>query len=149
MREKIQDDLKKALKSKNAVEVSTLRLLIAAIINFEISRGEAGYKAKDEEIVGVVQKEVKQRNESVKAYKAGDRQDLADKETKELQILEKYLPKQMSEEEIAKSVEEVIKQTNASSPADMGKVMGILSSKLKGKADMGAVSGAVKRLLGS
>ena len=145
--EKIQDDLKEALRGKNEVAVSTLRLLIAASKNFEIAKGEAGYKARDEEIVGVIQRQVKQRKESIEAYKAGNRQDLADKETKELEILENYLPEKMSEEQIRSLVPQTIKETHASSVADIGKVMGLLSAQLKGKADLSLVSKIVREHL--
>ncbi|OGY25274.1 MAG: hypothetical protein A2Z11_02810 [Candidatus Woykebacteria bacterium RBG_16_43_9] len=139
MQEKIQEELKKSLKNKDEATVSTLRLLIAAIKNFEISKGKAGYKANDEEIAGVIQKQVKQRKESIEQYKAGNRQDLVEKESRELEILEKYLPRQLSEEEVEQIVEKKIKEIGASSLGDIGKVMGILSNELKGKADLGRV----------
>ena len=147
--DQIQDDLKEALKTKDEIKISTLRMLIAAIKNFEISKGKAGYKASDEEIVSVIQKEVKQRKESVEQYKAGNRQDLVDKESKELEILAKYLPAQMSEENVEKIVREKIQEVGAVSSADVGKVMGVLSQELKGKADLGLVSAIVKRSLES
>jgi len=147
--DQIQDDLKEALKTKDEIKISTLRMLIAAIKNFEISKGKAGYKASDEEIVGVIQKEVKQRKESMEQYKAGNRQDLVDKESKELEILAKYLPAQMSEENVEKIVREKIQEVGAVSSADVGKVMGVLSQELKGKADLGLVSAIVKRSLES
>ena len=147
--DQIQDDLKEALKTKDEIKISTLRMLIAAIKNFEISKGKAGYKASDEEIVSVIQKEVKQRKESVEQYKAGNRQDLVDKESKELEILARYLPAQMSEENVEKIAREKIQEVGAVSSADMGKVMGALSQELKGKADMGLVSAIVKRSLES
>lgn len=149
MSEEIQNNLNEALKAKDEVAVSTLRLLMAAIKNFEISKGKAGYKASDEEIVSVIQKEVKQRKESVEQYKAGNRQDLVDKESKELEILAKYLPAQMSKEDVEKIVNEKIQKVGAVSSADMGKVMGALSQELKGKADLGLVSAVVKRSLES
>jgi uncharacterized protein YqeY len=147
--EKIQNDLKEALKSKDEAAVSTLRLLMAAIKNFEIAKGGAGYAASEEEIVLVISRQVKQRRESIQQYKAGGRQDLVDKERGELEILEKYQPQQMSEEEIRSIVQKTIKEVGASSQSDTGKVMGALSQKLKGKADLGKVSGVVKSSLGS
>jgi len=147
MIEKIQENLVEAQKAKDELKVSTLRLLLGAIKNFAIAKESASYNLTDEEIVGVIQKEIKQRKESIESYKAGNRQELADKESKELEILQAYLPEQMSEEEIRKLVELAIAETGASSIAEMGKVMGVLSPKLKGKADMGVVSGIVKEKL--
>ena len=145
--EKIQNDLKEALRNKDEAVVSTLRLLIAAIKNFEISKGEAGYKASDEEIVGVIQKEAKQRKESMEAYKAGNRQDLVGRETKELEILENYLPEQMTEDEIRSFVSQAIAKVGATSGADIGRVMGELSPQLKGRADLSLVSKIVREHL--
>jgi uncharacterized protein YqeY len=147
MLEKIQKDLVGAQKAKDELKVSTLRLLIGAIKNFAIAKESASYSPSDEEIVSVIQKEIKQRKESIESYKAGNRQELADKESKELEILQKYLPEQMSEEEIRKLIEAAISETGAASMQDMGKVMGVLSPKLKGKADMSVVSSIVKEKL--
>jgi hypothetical protein len=147
MIEKIQEDLIEAQKAKDELKVSTLRLLLGAIKNYAIAKESTSYNPSEEEIVGVVQKEIKQRKESIESYKAGGRQELADKESKELEILQAYLPEQMSEEEIRKLVEAAISETGAASMQDMGKVMGVLSLTLKGKADMGVVSGIVKEKL--
>lgn len=147
MIEKIQEDLIEAQKAKDELKVSTLRLLLGAIKNYAIAKESTSYNPSDEEIAGVVQKEIKQRKESIESYKAGGRQELADKENKELEILQKYLPEQMSEEEIRKLVDGAIAETGASSMQDMGKVMGVLSPTLKGKADIGVVSGIVKEKL--
>ncbi|OGY23169.1 MAG: hypothetical protein A2172_02205 [Candidatus Woykebacteria bacterium RBG_13_40_15] len=147
MLEKIQKNLIEAQKAKDELKVSTLRLLLGAIKNFAIAKESASYNPSDEEILGVIQKEIKQRKESIESYKAGGRQELADKESKELEILQGYLPEQMGEEEIRKLVDSAVAETSASSMQDMGKVMGVLSPKLKGKADMGLVSGVVKEKL--
>jgi len=149
LKEKILNELNKALKEKEELKVSTLRLLIAAIKNFEIAKSGTSYVASDEEIASIIQKEIKQRKESIEQFKAGDRQDLVDKETKETEILQIYLPKQISEQELLNMVEDVIKEVGASSVKDFGKVMGVLSQKVKGRADMSIVSGIIKRLLGS
>jgi len=147
MIEKIQADLKEALKARDKITVSTLRMLLAAIKNFEISRGQAGYQATEPEIVSQVQKEIKSRKEAIEQFKVGGRQDLVDKETKEIKVLEKYLPEQISEKELRKLVIESINEVNASSMVDMGRVMSVLSQRIKGKADMGLVSNLVREKL--
>ena len=149
LKEKILNELNKALKEKEELKVSTLRLLIAAIKNFEIAKRGTSYVASDEEIASIIQKEIKQRKESIEQFKAGGRQDLVDKETKETEILQIYLPKQISEQELLSMVEDVIKEVGASSVKDFGKVMRVLAQKVKGRADMNIVSGIIKRLLGS
>ncbi|MBI3069868.1 MAG: GatB/YqeY domain-containing protein, partial [Candidatus Levybacteria bacterium] len=126
-----------------------LRMLLSAINYYEIQKGGAGYEASDEDVLAVIQKEVKQRKDSIEQFKAGDRQDLVDKETKELEMLQAYLPEQMNEEEIKKLVIETIKQTGAKSMQDMGRIMSAVMPKLKGKADGGLVSKIVKELLSS
>lgn len=147
MLEKIQAELIAALKSKDEVKVSTLRLLIGAIKNFAIEKERADYQPSEEEIIDVIRKEAKKRKESIEQFKAGGRNELVEKETKELQVLEAYLPKQMGEADIDKIVTQKIKQLGATSVTDTGKVMGALSSELKDKADMGLVSSLVKQKL--
>src|SRR4030042_2502149 len=144
LKEKILNELNKALKEKEELKVSTLRLLIAAIKNFEIAKRGTSYVASDEEIASIIQKEIKQRRESIDQFKAGGRQDLVDKETKELEILQTYLPEQLGEEEIRGLVDSAITETGAASVSDMGKVMGLISTKAKGKVDMGVVSSMVR-----
>ncbi len=146
LKEKLHTDLVEAQKAKEELKVSTLRMLTAAIKNFEIEKGGAGFSASEEDVLGVIQKQVKQRKDSIESYKSGGRQELADKETKELEILQNYLPEMMGEDEVEKLVETAIKETGASSPADIGKVMGKLS-ELRGKADMSLVSSIVKEKL--
>lgn len=146
LKEKLQADLVEAQKAKDGLKVSTLRMLAAAVKNFEIEKGGAGFSASEEDLISVIQKQVKQREDSIESYKSGGRAELAEKETKELEILQNYLPEMISEEEIEKLVESAIKETGASSPADIGKVMGKLSN-LRGKADMGVVSTLVKKKL--
>ncbi len=147
MIDKIIKDLQEAQKAKDALKVSTLRLLLGAIKNFEIAKQGTSYKASDQEITSVISRQVKQRKESIEQFKSGGRKDLVEKETKELKILENYLPQQISEEEIQKLVDEKIKETGATSISDMGKVMAALSGELKGNADMSVVSSLVKRSL--
>ena len=133
--------------ARDELKTSVLRMLLSAINYSEIEKGGAGYEATDEDVLSVIQKEVKQRRDSIEEFKKGGRQELVDKETKELEILQTYLPEQMSEDEIRKSVEETISQTGAKSIRDMGRVMGALMPKLKGKADASLVSKIVRENL--
>lgn len=102
LKQKLQEELKQAMLARDEVKTSTLRLLLSAINYYEIQKGGAGYEASDEDVLTVIQKEVKQRKESIEQFKAGGRQDLVDKETKELEVLQTYLPEQLSNE-LAKS----------------------------------------------
>jgi len=140
----IQNDLKTALKEKNELQVSTLRLLLAEIHNRQI---EKQAELTEEDIVAVLRKEAKKRQESVEAYEKGGRQELADKESKELLILSKYLPQEMSPQELEKIVKEVIGKVGAQGADDFGKVMGGVMGKVKGQIDGAKVSEAVKKLL--
>ncbi len=142
--EQIQNDLKTALKERNELQVSTLRLLLSETHNRQI---EKQAELVDEDIVGVLRKEVKKRQESIEAYEKGGRQELADKESKELIILSKYLPQEMSPKELEKIVKEVIVEVGAQGPSDFGKVMGVIMGKVKGKIDGTKVADAVKKLL--
>ena len=143
--EKINQDLVLAMKSKDALTTSTLRLLIAATRNKEITLREAG-KAEltDEQIIEVVGSEIKKRKDAIEAYVQGGRQELADKEANEIKILQKYLPEQMSDEELKKIIKEII----ASGADNFGKIMGQAMAKVKGKADGAKVGEMVKKLLG-
>lgn len=143
----LKDELKQAMLARDTEKTSTLRMIISAIGYYEIEKGGAGYEATEEDVASVIQKQAKQRRDSIEQYKAGNRDDLAEKESKELQMLEAYLPEQMGEEEVRKLVDEAIAQTGASSPQDMGKVMGALMPKTKGKADGSLVSTIVREKL--
>ncbi len=143
----LQEQLKQAMLAKEEIKKSVLRMLLSAINYYEIQKGGAGYEASEEDVMAVIQKELKQRKDSIEQFTAGDRKDLADKETVELKMLEAYLPEQMGEEEITKLVTQAIAQTGATSVADMGKVMGALMPKTKGKADGSLVSKIVKEKL--
>lgn len=145
--EKIQGDLMAAQKSGDAVCVSTLRLLLSACKDRMIELRPLGKELDDGEVLGVIGKQVKQRRESIVEYEKGGRGDLVAKEAAELEILLKYLPVQLSEEEVKQLVDEAIMASGAKSITDMGKVMGILSGKIKGKADGGEVSRLVKETL--
>jgi len=144
--EQIRSELKEAQKAQDSFKVGTLRYILSAIHNAEIEKGK-GETLTEEELVTILQKQAKQRRESIEAYEKGGRADLAEKEQKELGIIESYLPEQMGEEEITKLVEEAISVTGASSPQDMAKVMGVLMPKIKGKADGSLVSRLVKENL--
>ena len=146
-KQELKEQLKQSMLAKDAEKTSILRMLISAIGYYEIDKGGAGYEATEEDVEAVIQKQAKQRRDSIEQYKAGGRDDLAAKEQAELEVLEKYLPEQMSEEEITKLVEEAISQTGAASAQDMGKVMGALMPKTKGKADGAVVSRIVREKL--
>ena len=142
--EQIQKDLVIALKNKKEVEISTLRLLLSEIHNYQI---EKQTELDDEEIVVVLRKEVKKRREAIDAYQKGGRQELADKENQELDVLSKYLPQEIPLEELEKITKEVIEELGASTPSDFGRVMGVVMSKVKGRIDGTKVSEVVKKLI--
>jgi uncharacterized protein YqeY len=141
----LQQQLKESMLARSELRTSVLRLLLSAINYYEIQKGGAGYQASEEDILGVIQNQAKQRRDSIEEFKKAGRQELADKESKELEILNVYLPAQMEEDEITKLVKEAISQTGATSIADIGKVMGALMPKIKGKADGNLVSSIVKK----
>ena len=120
-------------------------MLLSAINYFEIQKGGAGYTATEEDVLAVIKTQAKQRRDSIEQFKVAKRQELVDKEQKELDLLTIYLPEQMSEEEITKYVKEAILQTQSSSLQDIGKVMGALMPKIKGKADGNLVNTIVKK----
>lgn len=146
-KQQLKDELKQSMLAKSELKTSVLRMLLSAINYYEIQKGGAGYEATDEDVMAVIQKEAKQRRDSIDQFGKAGRQELADKETNELKLLEAYLPQQISEEEIKKLVEDAVSQTGAKTIADMGKVMGALMPKIKGKADGGIVSKIVKETL--
>lgn len=143
---KIKADLLEALKSGDKFLADTLRYLLSVIHNAEIAKGKDAILT-EEELAKLLQKQVKQRQESIAAYEKGRRADLVEKEGKELGILNGYLPKQLPEEEIKKLAEEAIKEVGAKGPQDTGRVMGILMPEVKGKADGALVAKVVKGLL--
>ena len=147
LKQQLKDELKQSMLAKDAEKTSVLRMLISALGYFEIQKGGAGYEATDEEVLSVIQKEAKQHKDSIEQFKNAGRSELVEKEERELKILETYLPEQMGEEEIRKLVVEAIAQTGAASPQDMGKVMGALMPKTKGKADGSLVSRIVREEL--
>jgi len=147
MEKKIQNDIKEAMKAKDKVALAALRAVKSEILLAKTAEGKTG-EITDAEILKIIQKLVKQRNESAALYSEQKRQDLADDELAEAAVLKKYLPEPMSDEELSKNVQEIINQVGAKSMADMGKVMGIASKKLAGKADGRAIATKVKQLLG-
>ncbi len=145
LKEKIQKDLIEAMKAKEEVRVSALRMLKAAILKFEVSGDRK--EATDDDILVLVNKEVKQRKDSIEQFRTGGRPEMADQEEKEVAVLQAYMPEQMGEAEIEVLVKEAIASTGATSKADIGKVMGALMPKVKGKADGGVVNKIVNSLL--
>jgi uncharacterized protein len=147
LKEKLQSDLTDAIRSRAEVKSGTIRMLLAAITTEEVS-GKVARVLKDDEIITVLSREAKKRREAVEAYLAAKRDDLADKERAEGEVISQYLPAQLSEEEIKKMISDAISETGATGPAGMGLVMKVLSPKIAGKADGGVVSGLVKSALG-
>lgn len=147
LKDKIQEDLKQAMLAKEEEKLSVIRMLKSAIQYYEIQKGGAGYEATDEDVVDVLGKEIKKRKESIEMYKNAGRNELAQKEESELKILQTYLPEQLSEEQVRILVEEAVQQTGASTIQDMGKVMGVLMPRVKGKADGNLISNLVRSKL--
>lgn len=146
-KQQISEDLKKSMLARDELRTSTLRMLISAIGYYEIEKGGAGYKATDEDVMAVIQKQAKQRQDSIEQFKNAGRQELVDKETKELEIVQTYMPAQMGEDEVKKLVDDAVAKSGAASIQDIGKVMGILMPQVKGKADGRLVSKLVKEKL--
>ncbi len=144
LKQKLSDDLKQALKAGDRVKVSTLRLVLSAVHNAEIARRGA---IDDGAVLSVISKEVRQRKESIEAFKQGNRQDLVDKEAAEMALLQEYLPAQMTREQIAEAARKVIAEVGAAGPSDKGKVMGRLIAQLKGKAEGREINEVVSELL--
>ncbi len=143
--EKINSDLKEAMKASEEAKVLTLRFLLSAIHNKEIAlRVE---NLSDEDVVEVIRQQVKQRKESIAAFAAGGRDDLVRKEQSEIEILNRYLPQQISEEELAKVVEEVVRKTGAKTLSDFGRVMGAVMAKVKGRVEGQMAAEIVKKIL--
>ncbi|MBI2326991.1 GatB/YqeY domain-containing protein [Candidatus Curtissbacteria bacterium] len=142
--DKINQDLIEALKAHDAIRVSTLRFLISGLKNARIDKGS---DLTDDEVLDEIARDVKRHKESIEAYEKAGRNDLVVKEKTELEILLPYLPTQLSEEELSMIIDEVIFQVGSSNISDMGKVMGAVMAKVRGKADGGVVSKIVKEKL--
>ena len=146
LKQKLTDDLKQAMRSGDKTKRSAIRLLMAAISNAEIARQAT---LEDADILGIIAKEVRQRHESIEAFKQGNRPDLVAQEEAELAVLQQYLPPQMTREEIAEAARQVIAEVGAGGPADKGKVMPKLIAQLKGRADGREINVVVSELLSS
>ena len=146
LEQKVMGELKTAMLAKDEKALRSLRAIKAALINLKTAEGFSG-TVKEEDEIKLLQKLVKQRKESLDIYEKQNRGDLAEKEKEEIIVIEKFLPAQMSEEEIKKVVAAVIKDTGASSPSDMGKVMGAANKQLAGKADGKTIAAIVKETL--
>ena len=144
LKERLTEDMKTAMRAKDQVSLGTIRLINAAVKQFEVDERT---EADDAKITAILTKMVKQRKDSAKIYAEAGRQDLADKENAEMEILHRYLPQMMSAEEIKTVVEAAIAETGSSGMADMGKVMGVLKTRLAGKADMSEVNKVLKAAL--
>ena len=148
LKKQIEDKLNEALKAKDKNIYPTLRLIVSAIKDAEIAGRTKGQKEiTDSDINSILKKMIKQRNESCEVYKKAGRTELLENETKEIGVIEKFLPKQLNDEETKKICEEVIKIVGATSMKDMGKVMGVLKSKHADSLDFSKVSGIIKGLL--
>ena len=145
LKDQLTEDMKTAMKAKDQVTLSTIRMVTSAVKNKEI---ELIRKLSEEETAEVIAKAIKQRRDSIEQYRKGAREDLAAKEESEIAVLERYLPKQLTEAEVTALAREAIAAVGATSAKEMGKVMGQLMPKVKGKADGGVVNRVVKGLLG-
>ena len=146
LKQKLTDDLKQALRDRDKVRLSVIRLVIAAINNAEIARQAT---LNDTDILGVIAKEIRQRQESIEAFRQGNRQDLVAQEEAEMAVLKEYLPPQLTREEIIAAARQVIEEVGAKGPGDKGKVMSKLIAQLKGKADGREINAIVTELLSS
>ncbi len=148
LRDDINSALKEAMKAGDARRVSTLRLVNAALKNADIeARGQGKAPLGDDDMLGLLQKMIKQRHEFVELYDKGGRAELAQQEREEIAIISAYLPKQMSEDEVKSAISDAIKDTGAAGMKDMGKVIGALKAKFTGKMDFAKASGLVKAML--
>lgn len=146
LEEKVMADMKEAMKTKNEAALRSLRGIKAEIIKAKTEPGAGGTLTADKE-ASMLQKMVKQRKDALAIYQQQNRTDLAQKEQEEIDVIERFLPAQMSEDDLKKELQQIIAETGASSPADMGKVMGLATKKLAGRADGKTISAAVKELL--
>ncbi len=147
LKEKISEDLKTAMKSGDKLRLETIRTICAGIIEFE-KRG-LNRELTEDDVTQVLLANAKKRKEAIEMFEKGGRPDLVEKESKELEIIREYLPKQLSNEEIESRLKEIVAQIGATSAKDLGKVMGIAIKKMKGTADGKLIQEIVKRLLGS
>ncbi|WP_313073855.1 GatB/YqeY domain-containing protein [Melaminivora sp.] len=144
LKSQITEDMKSAMRARDSGRLGTIRLLQAAIKQREV---DERIELDDAAVVATLDKLIKQRKDSIQAFEAAGRQDLADQEKAELAVLSAYLPERMSAAEVEEAVRAIVAETGASGPADMGRVMGVAKTRLAGKAEMGQVSSAVKAAL--
>jgi uncharacterized protein YqeY len=144
LKQQITDDMKAAMRAKDAARLSAIRLLLAAIKQREV---DERIELTDADVVAIIEKMNKQRRDSISQYEAASRQELADVEKFEMGVLAAYMPQQLGEDEIVVAVTEAIASVGAAGPQDMGKVMGVLKAKLAGQADMSRVSALIKAQL--
>ena len=144
LKDRITDDMKAAMRAKDSQRLSAIRMLLAAVKQREV---DERIVLDDTQLIGIVDKQIKQRKDSIAAFELAQRADLVEKESAELRVLEAYLPQRLSAEEIGAAVARIVASLGASGPGDMGKVMGAVKAELAGKADMGLVSAAVKAAL--
>ena len=144
--DKINEDIKKAMKAREKVRLEALRGIKSALLMAQTEKGDS--EITEEKEISILKKLLKQRQESAEIYKQNNRTDLYEKESLEASVIEEYLPEQMSEAEITEHLKRIIEQTGAASPSDMGKVMGTATKELAGKADNKLIAGKVKELLG-
>jgi uncharacterized protein YqeY len=144
LKARITEDMKSALRARETEKLATIRLLLAAIKQKEV---DERVELDDAAVIGVIDKLIKQRKDSIDAFRKAERHDLADKEQAEMQVLQTYLPARMSAQEVAAAVAAIVADLGAKGPGDMGRVMGAVKAQLAGKADMGQVSAAVKAAL--
>jgi uncharacterized protein YqeY len=146
LKQKLNDDLRQSMRERNELKTSTLRMLLSAIRYAEI-KPDKQVTLSDADVLGVIAKEIKQREDSIEAFTQGNRQDLADKEIAELNILKTYMPPQLTRDEIIAEANQAISEVGARGPGDKGKVMGKLVAKLKGRADGKIINEVVTDLL--
>jgi len=144
LKAQITEDMKTAMRAKDQERLGTIRLLQAAMKQKEV---DERVELDDAMVIAIVDKMIKQRKDSIAAFETANRQDLADKEKAEIEVIKAYLPVRMSAEEVTAAVQAIVAEVGGSGPGDMGKVMGAVKAKLAGKADMGVVSAAVKAAL--
>lgn len=146
LKETLNQNLIAAMKAKEEVKLRTLRMVKAAVMNFEVA-GKEKIEAKDEDVLAIIKKEVKKREDSIQQFEQGGRADLATSEREEMEVLKAYLPEMMGEDPLREIVKATVAEMGASGPSDMGKVMGAVMGKVKGQADGAVVRKVVQEVL--
>ena len=144
LKSKITEDMKSAMRARDSQRLGAIRLLLAAIKQREV---DERIELTDQDVVSIIEKEIKKRRDSIAQYQAAQRQDLVEVEAAEIEVLSAYLPKQLNDEELAHEIDQAMAESGAAGPADIGKVMGVLKKRLAGRADMSKVSGLVRTRL--